>query len=546
MLIEIKCSEFKHDKHEGLIRLNSGLNIVLGSKSAANSIGKSTFLQIIDFAFGGKTYVESNSDLANEIGPHTIYFAFKFRDEVSKFSRSFDKPGTVSVCDSSYLQIDSWSIEKFNNWLLERYGMSKLGGTFRYLVGPFLRIYGKGNLDEKRPLRADTKEAEKIGINRLICLFGKNFELSELKENAASCVSESKAFVEAIKYRIIAPVKNETEAKKNLAEIEELKNELNSILKENEVGAADIDSASAVKLTALKEEIASLSRQREWLKADLSQIDEDASIGKATITKDFKFLAEFFPDANIRRFEEIENFHKSLKKALNSERKSVKNRTIKELEVIDSRIQTAESELKEIGSIPNVAEAVLRAYAHIEGKISELEIANDLFYKKNKLKADAKIAAKLAEDKELSLLSGIKEHLNQYLKSLSTQISGTNVYPPELEINSPSSYSLFIPHDTGTGSLTKATFLLDFALLQDTPLPIVVHDTVMTKQVQDETIVRLLNLYQTTHKQIFVAIDKAETFVDGPLPEVVERNTIISLSEDSRLFGRPFNLKAAY
>ena len=53
MLNEIICDEFKEKK----ITFHKGLNVVLGDELGSNSIGKSTFLMIIDYVNGGKDYV---------------------------------------------------------------------------------------------------------------------------------------------------------------------------------------------------------------------------------------------------------------------------------------------------------------------------------------------------------------------------------------------------------------------------------------------------------------------------------------------------------
>jgi uncharacterized protein YydD (DUF2326 family) len=54
MLKEIRCDKFAPN-HQ-VIKLNEGLNTVLGSSSGTNAIGKSTFLWVIDYAFGGDRY----------------------------------------------------------------------------------------------------------------------------------------------------------------------------------------------------------------------------------------------------------------------------------------------------------------------------------------------------------------------------------------------------------------------------------------------------------------------------------------------------------
>lgn len=53
MLKEIICDKFKQKR----VEFHRGLNVVLGDDQGSNSIGKSTFLMIIDFVYGGKDYI---------------------------------------------------------------------------------------------------------------------------------------------------------------------------------------------------------------------------------------------------------------------------------------------------------------------------------------------------------------------------------------------------------------------------------------------------------------------------------------------------------
>ena len=53
MLLEIFCDKFvENDQVRPAVKFHKGLNVVLGNELGANSIGKSTFLLAIDFAFG--------------------------------------------------------------------------------------------------------------------------------------------------------------------------------------------------------------------------------------------------------------------------------------------------------------------------------------------------------------------------------------------------------------------------------------------------------------------------------------------------------------
>lgn len=48
------------------------------SDTGSNSIGKSTFLMVLDFVFGGENYVMRSTDIQEEISVHTIEFVFEF------------------------------------------------------------------------------------------------------------------------------------------------------------------------------------------------------------------------------------------------------------------------------------------------------------------------------------------------------------------------------------------------------------------------------------------------------------------------------------
>ena len=103
MLKEIRSDAFR--TFEGKIRepiiLNEGLNVVLGSNSGTNSIGKSTFLMIIDFVFGGDDYIEKCPDAHKALNkPHVIQFMFEFGEIKHYFSRSTGEDKFVYICNS--------------------------------------------------------------------------------------------------------------------------------------------------------------------------------------------------------------------------------------------------------------------------------------------------------------------------------------------------------------------------------------------------------------------------------------------------------------
>ena len=155
MLYEIECEKFaKKVKGQlvprGRIQLREGLNTVLGDKAAQNSIGKSTFLLVVDFCFGGDDYINPKICKAKEkLHSHTINFAFKFGNKIDLILQKHKTPSEIGICDSEYKVQRIQTLKEFKDYLLEAYGITTPTISFREMVGRFLRIYGRENYAER-------------------------------------------------------------------------------------------------------------------------------------------------------------------------------------------------------------------------------------------------------------------------------------------------------------------------------------------------------------------------------------------------------------
>lgn len=135
MLTEISCSLFKTANNPSdTVKFHKGLNIVLGGSRGETSIGKSTTLLIIDFAFGGLTY--AHSDAVRELQDHTIKFVFEFGGKEYHFSRSTKRPELVTYHQSPTSKKDI-SNKEFCNWLAEQYHIKYENESFRNIISRF-------------------------------------------------------------------------------------------------------------------------------------------------------------------------------------------------------------------------------------------------------------------------------------------------------------------------------------------------------------------------------------------------------------------------
>lgn len=89
MLVEVRCDKFvSNGKTREPIRFHAGLNAVLGDDNGSNSIGKSTFLMILDFVFGGSDYVKKCVDVQENVKEHTIVLPSALMDRRTTFQET--------------------------------------------------------------------------------------------------------------------------------------------------------------------------------------------------------------------------------------------------------------------------------------------------------------------------------------------------------------------------------------------------------------------------------------------------------------------------
>lgn len=109
--------------------------------------------------------------------------------------------------------------------------------------------------------------------------------------------------------------------------------------------------------------------------------------------------------------------------------------------------------------------------------------------------------------------------------------------PPTLEFDDDCNYSNLVPNDGRTGTGQKLLILLDLAILEDSILPILIHDSITYGGMSPERLAIILSLYARQTKQVFNALDNQGTLNDEA-SEIVRAHTSIGLGEaPNSLFG---------
>lgn len=543
MLSEIMSDAFVDSgKPRGAIPLNEGLNLVVGSERAKNSIGKTTFLLAIDFALGGSTYAKGPGDMFKNISHHEIRFAHRFGDDVYRFARHTADPETVWRCDGHYDKVRSMSVDEYTEWLSARYGLSELGGSFRSLQSPFFRIYGTKRDDPDRPLWANPGDTFVKELRRLVELFGRYGEIARLEEEKDELDKDKKAFREAKSRRYLRPARDRDDYALNEQKVATLEKQMKRILTESDTGATDIETAKDDYSEHLKATLKEYKRRRKILQRKLSAIEKDLGCISYEVDESYKALEDFFPGIDLAPIEKIESFHSSITEILRQTHEEEAMETSDELAQVDGLIDEIEAKLAELGAMGSLSSIVIEQYADLKSLRDELNKANELYDHERGFRTKTTDLNNRRNAEWEIQLKEIGSALNQEMERLNREAIDTQITSPTISFNAAKSYRFTVPNDGGTGSRYRGLFIFDMAMLNLTPLKFVIHDSPGLKQIEDGHTLGIFRLYEESGKQVFAAIDKIESYTEtGEVPDVIADNTVLSLSSGHELFGIAWN-----
>lgn len=544
MLIEIMCDEFKdHGKPRGRIPLRAGLNTVIGSDSGSNSIGKSTFLMIIDFIFGGDDYVEKLTDVQTEVGEHRICFAFEFSDGKHYFWRSNVDYKNVQKCDSNYQPKEDGliSVGQYLSFLQTHYDMDLAGLTFRNAVGRSMRVYKRETLDEEHPLHQAKQETAKAAIEGLLKLTDLYAGIEAQSKITTEAKDKYTTFKKAQKYQYIPFVTKQSDYDKNEERITELTEQAEDLARKSSGGLLDLDSMQAEQLSMLQGKLSNFKRQRSRLLSQLRAIRADQDLGKKGFKRNYDDLLRFFPEVDLQRIEAIEGFHKQLAGILKKEFSETEENMQAALALIEAEMAQIEASISEMAKTTDLSKVVLEQYAAIDKELKTLRAANENYIKTTELSDVAKAYEAELNRLVVEQIAIMQQEINAEMVRINNIIYGGRKTSPTVTVTDASHYTFFTPRDGGTGAQYKGLVVFDLAMLALTRLPVIAHDSVMLKHIEDDAIEKIMELYAQTPKQVFIAMDKEGSYTQKA-QEIMEGAKVLQLSPgEGALFGRTWN-----
>lgn len=529
MLVEIKSSVLR----EQIITFHSGLNVVLGDEKASNSIGKSNLLLIIDFIFGGETYITHSKDVIEQLGEHSFYFCFKFDIEY-KFKRSTNASKIMFKCDKDYNADIPITIDDFTKFLQEKYNINYTYSTFRALVGTYLRIWGKYNYDIHKPLKLYKDNAkEKDGIDNLIKLFNRYDELNELSEKIKNDEASKKVLNGMYKSNYVSKI-TKTQSKKNKEQIKAIKKEIediqNNILK-YVLNMQEIVNKEVLNLKTEKNDLLLIKNNYD---NQLLRINNNLKREVNLNNMHLKKLQEFFPNSNIQEINKIEGFHTKIKKILSSEIESAKNLIEAQIENIVDDIKQIDIRIAEYFKNDTNPKHIVDKVYELTLQLNTLENTNKFYQEKEDKTSNIK-SMKIELSEKFNLITvDIKEKINVKMFEINKEIY-SNENSPAFTIEE-YKYSLDKPNDTGTGTGEANLIIFDLAIFDLTNLPLLIHDMIVFKNIGIDTMESLIGLYNKNEKQIFISIDEHKKYEN--ILTILETKKVIKLDIENTLFTK--------
>ena len=116
-------------------------------------------------------------------------------------------------------------------------------------------------------------------------------------------------------------------------------------------------------------------------------------------------------------------------------------------------------------------------------------------------------------------------------------IYGGEKEPPVFTVDS-TKYDFETTNDSGTGTSYKSLIVFDLAILKLTNLPALIHDSLIFKNIGDQPIEKILEIYETfPEKQIFIAVDKTTNLNEETRRIITENRVLLLAPNGNELFG---------
>jgi hypothetical protein len=528
MLKAIHSDKFK----KGPIHFHAGLNVVVGDPEAKNSIGKSTALMLIDFAFGGSGFYDYDGGAIEALGHHIYYFDFEFNNEKFTFSRSTENKTEV-IRHYSEEKTERMSIDDFNEFLKSQYLLNNSIGTWRSIITTYSRIWGKTNQNIAKPLESHTKQTESDAINILIDVFEKSSEIQLANNNFRIKTKYKTVLNQSLEMNFIPKI-NKTQYNQNKKTIQDRQGVIEAIKSSFATAITAYNQLMNESMIELGNKKHALLRDRSDLTERIARIKRDLSLSSHSVSKNMRLLVDFFPNANKEKIETIEVFHNKIGKILAVELQNDLNAAQASLDLIDREISQIDLSIETGLRLHNTPNDIFEKAFQAKKELEEAANGNLYFEKREAAKTAWRTAKQEVANLRTIILEEVAQKINTELRFITDHTLSKERQSPIFWVNG-NSYGLHGVQDTGTGKSFLNLLSFDLAILKLTKVPFIIHDSFLFKNIENTAVSKLIELYSTFEKQIFISLDEVQKYTSNSI-NTVKSCAVINLDANNMLY----------
>lgn len=473
------------------------------------------------------------NDAIEILGHHEFKIEFVFGEEHLYFIRKTSRYNFVSYCNEKYEELGEEKLSDYNNLLKKYYGIALPYITFRKTVGLYSRIWGKNNYDTTAPLQQNNLNMSNA-VKDIIMLFDKYTSIKSLEDQITELDDDKKAIDLAVR-RNYLPKINKTIYNANEIEIASLNDEIDSISADTLGVKTDIDALITKEVLELKEIRSNLVSKKGIYQNRLARTKVNLSNKNRALNEKLSNILEFFPTINMEKLSEIDSFHFDISKVLKKELKNAENELSKSIVVIEKQLKNIDDEINTKLNIDDSSKYIISRLADLISKVRKLEEANDLYDKKIEIVSVIKKAKEDLKKIKSIILQDISAIINNAMYEINKQIVIDDRKSPSLQLLE-NKYSFRVAGDTGTGTSYTNLITLDLAIIDNTLLPALIHDSILFKNIENPSMENIIKIYNAHTKQIFISIDEIKNKFTQETVKVLEEKSVLTLSHDHTLF----------
>ena len=137
-------------------------------------------------------------------------------------------------------------------------------------------------------------------------------------------------------------------------------------------------------------------------------------------------------------------------------------------------------------------------------------------------------------------MKNVAETINIAMTSANDDITDGTELPPRLTIDEDKNIFFATLNNTSEGTSFKNLVVYDLAMLRLAPLPILIHDSNILRNIDDVQFPRVLDAYMKSGKQVFVAFDRIDSAPE-PTRKIIRDHQIVALADGQELFGHSWS-----